>query len=151
MKELRTEITLQAPVERIWEMLADCSLYRHWNPLFSEAKGDLTAGGRLELVVALPEIAPFRVEPELLTVEPQKGFCWRHTLLLGGMMTWKYRVELEVIDAQRVRLVQGSAFGGLLGPLFRLGLGGSVRAGMERMNEALRRWGEKGNVQCLRC
>lgn len=151
MKELRTEITLEAPVERIWEMLADCSLYRHWNPLFSEAKGDLTVGGRLELVVALPEIAPFRVEPELLTVEPQRGFCWRHTVLWAGIMTWKYRVELEVVDAQRVRLVQGSAFGGLLGPLFGLGLGGSVRAGMERMNEALRRWGEKGNVRCLRC
>lgn len=151
VNELRTEITLEAPAERIWELLADCSLYQHWNPLFSQAKGGLSVGGRLELVVTLPRIAPFRVEPKVLTVEPQKRFSWQHTLLWTGVMTWKYRNELEVIDTQRVRFIQLSEFGGMLGPLFRLGLGESLGAGMEKLNEALRRWGENGNAQCLRC
>lgn len=151
MNELRTEITLEAPADRIWELLADCSLYQHWNPLFTGATGGLRVGGRLELVVSLPQIAPFRVQPEVLAVDPPGRLCWRHSLVCPAVMTWTYCNELEVIDAQRVRVVQSSRFGGMLGTLFMLGLGSSVGAGMERFNEALVRWGEKGNVQCLRC
>lgn len=151
MKDLRTEITLEAPVDRIWELLADCSLYRHWNPLFTQAKGLLNAGSRLELVVTLPRIAPFPVEPKLLAVEPIKGFCWQHTLLSARVLSWKYGNELEAVGQQQAKFIQKSEFGGILGPVFHLGLSESVSQGMEQMNEALRRWSEKGNIQCPRC
>lgn len=151
MKEIRTEITLETPVERIWELLADCKLYPQWNPLFQRATGRMNAGEQLELVVNLPEIGPFVVRPKMLAVEPQSRFCWQHTLLFAGLFTWKYCTELEILAPHRLKFIQRSEFGGILGPLFNLGMGASVRAGLAQMNEAIRRWGEKGNIQCLRC
>ena len=151
MNELRTERTLEAPVDRIWELLADCSLYQQWNPLFTQEKGLLKVGNRLELVVTLPEIPPFRIEPKLLIVEPIKRLSWQHTLLFAGVLSWKYCNELDVLSPQRVKFIQRSQFGGILGPVGNLGLGESLGAGMGKVNEALRHWGEKGNVQCLKC
>lgn len=151
MKEIRTEITLEAPIERIWELLADCSLYPHWNPLFQRATGRMSVGEYLELVVSLPEITPFVVKSKIITMEPQSGFCWQHSLLFAGFFTWRYCTELEIHSPHRLKFIQRSAFGGILGPLFNLGLRRSVSAGMAKMNEAIRRWGEKDNIQCLRC
>jgi hypothetical protein len=150
MNEVRTEITIEAPVERIWELLADFDLYPHWNPLFQRATGRLNDGEQLELVVTLPEIPPFVVSPVLLAVEPGSGFCWQHTLLFGAF-TWKYCVELEILAPDRLKFVQSSRFGGILAPFFKLGLGTSVAGGLGQMNQAIRRWGEKGNIQCLKC
>lgn len=150
MNEVRTEITIEAPVERIWELLADLGLYPHWNPLFQRATGRLHAGEQLELVVTLPGIPPFVVSPTLLAVEPESDFCWQHALLFGAF-TWKYCVELEILDPNRLKFRQSSQFGGIFAPLFNLALGASVAGGLEQMNQAIRRWGEKGNIQCLKC
>jgi len=151
MSEVRTEITIEAPVERIWELLTDFGLYPHWNPLFQRATGRMHAGEQLELVVSLPEIGPFVVRPKMLAVEPEARFCWQHTLLFAGIFTWKYCAELEILAPNRLKYIQSSEFGGILAPLFNLGLRASVAGGLGQMNEAIRRWGEKGNIQCLRC
>lgn len=151
MMEIRTEIALDAPIERIWELLADFSLYPHWNPLFQQATGRMDSGTQLELVVNLPEIAPFVVQPKLLAVEPLSRFCWQHVLLSAGLFSWTYCAELEMHTPRGLKFIQRSAFGGMLGPLFNLGLIRSVSAGMANMNQAIRRWGEKDNIHCLRC
>lgn len=151
MKGLRTEISLEAPVERIWELLADLELYPQWNPLFKTATGQMDAGEQLEITVHLPEIAPFIVRPKVVSVVPKSGFCWEHTMLCAGIFNWEYSAQLEILSPDRLKFIQMSRFGGILGPLFNLGLKASVLAGLTKMNEAMRRWGEKGNIQCQRC
>ena len=151
MNEVRTEISIEAPVERIWELLADLSLYPHWNPLFPRATGRMDAGEQLELAVNLPEVGSFVIKPTMVAVEPQSRFCWQHTLLFAGLFTWRYCTELEILAPHSLIFIQRSEFGGILGPLFNLGLRRSVAGGLAAMNEAIRRWGERGNIQCLRC
>jgi len=151
MNEIRTEISIEAPVERIWELLADLNLYPHWNPLFPRATGRMDAGEQLELAVNLPEVGSFVIKPMMVAVEPQSRFCWQHTLLFAGLFTWRYCAELKILAPQSLLFIQRSEFGGILGPLFNLGLRRSVAGGLAAMNEAIRRWGEKGNIQCLRC
>lgn len=151
MNEVRTEITIEAPVERIWELLADLSLYPHWNPLFQRATGRMDAGEQVELAVNLPEIGSFVVRPMMVAVEPQARFCWQHTWLSAGLFAWRYCAELEILAPHSLKFIQSSEFRGILGPLYHLGLRGPVAGGLAAMNEAIRRWGEKGNIQCLRC
>lgn len=151
MNEIRTEIMLEAPAERIWELLADLKLYPQWNPLFQRATGHMGIDEHLELVVHLPETVPFIVNPKILSVETQSGFCWKHTVWCAAFFTWKYCTVLEQSAPGCLKFVQRSRFGGILGPLFYLGFKTSLLAGLITMNESLMRWGEKGNIQCLRC
>ena len=151
MNEIRTEITLEAPVERIWELFADTGLYPHWNTLFPQAAGTMEVGGEVELTVSLPGLAPFTIRPTMLAVEPGAGFSWQHSILSACIFSWRYGVDLEALPPGSLKLIQRSRFGGVLGPLFSLGMKRSVADGMAHLNQRLRRWGEKGNVQCLRC
>lgn len=151
MNEIRTEITLEAPVERIWELLADCTLYPNWNPVIKHASGKLVEGEFLSFVVAFIESAPFEVNPKVISVMPGRSFCWQQTVYCAGIFNWKYRVGLEVITADKLKFIQWFTFGGIIGPLFTLSMQSHVASGLARMNEALRRWGEKGNIQCLKC
>ncbi|HJV34511.1 SRPBCC domain-containing protein [Geomonas sp.] len=151
MTELRTEIALKAPAERLWELLSDFTLYPQWNPLIVQAQGEATEGTRLEMTVQLPAIPPFPIKPTLLCADPQCRLLWRHSLAFPALMCWSYGLELEQLDQGRLKLVQKSTFGGLLGPLFTFALRRSVEQGMSEFNKAVARWGEQGNVRCLRC
>jgi hypothetical protein len=151
MSEIQTEILLSAPAERIWTLITDFNLYSHWNPLFQKGTGCMNVGEHLDLTVHLPGITPFTITPKVLTVEPSVRFGWRHTTMSSALLTWEYAIELESLGPEHLKFVQKSRFGGLAGPLFSLALGRPVTEGLLGLNEAVRRWGEKGNVCCLKC
>jgi uncharacterized protein YndB with AHSA1/START domain len=48
MKELRTEIEIAAPPERVWAVLADFDSYPEWNPFIRRIRGQPAAGSKLE-------------------------------------------------------------------------------------------------------
>lgn len=151
MKEIRTEISLEAPVDRVWELVSDVTLYQHWNPLFRLVSGRMHLDEQLELMVNLPQMDPFTIRPMLLSIVPATKIYWQYIWLNKALLTWDYCTVLEEIDSNQLKYVQKSRFGGLLGPLFSLGMSKSIAEGMENLNKALKRWGEKGNIQCLRC
>ncbi|HJV65251.1 MAG TPA: SRPBCC domain-containing protein [Geomonas sp.] len=151
MTEFRTEIALQAPAERIWELLSDFCLYPQWNPLIVQAKGQAKEGAQLELTVQLPAIPPFPIKPRLLCADPHSRLLWRHSLAFPALMSWTYGIELEPLGQGRLKLIQKSSFGGVLGPLFSFALGNSMELGMSEFNKAVTRWGEQGNVRCMKC
>ena len=47
MKELCTEIEIQASSEQVWQILADFARFPQWNPFIRRAKGQAKAGARL--------------------------------------------------------------------------------------------------------
>jgi hypothetical protein len=143
MTELRTEIALQAPAERVWELLTDLTLYSQWNPLFVRAQGRVTAGERLALTVQLPSIPAFEITPKLLHADRHVRLFWQQTLAVSPLMSWTYGVELEPLLPGRLKLVQRSTFGGLLGPLFDFALKAPVEGGMSQLNRAISRWEEE--------
>ncbi len=151
MKHTTADITLDAPVERLWELLTDITLYPRWNLLFKEASGRLNVGEDIELLVALPELAPFRIRPKVMRFDPLRTFSWRYTMACGALFNWRYTVLLDPDSAGTTKFIQTSSFGGILGPLFGFGMGGAVKNGLAEMNRAIRRWGEKGNITCLKC
>ena len=47
MREISTEIVINAPAENVWTVLTDCECYPEWNPFIPDAKGDVREGARL--------------------------------------------------------------------------------------------------------
>jgi uncharacterized protein YndB with AHSA1/START domain len=44
MKEIRSEITINGPVERVWETLTDLDSFSTWNPFMQRASGNVAEG-----------------------------------------------------------------------------------------------------------
>ncbi|WP_224982416.1 SRPBCC domain-containing protein [Geomonas agri] len=150
MKPFHTEIVLQTTSARVWELLSDFSLYPQWNPLFPKVTGPGTAGERHEVTVHLPGIDPFTVQATLCD-KGEGGVSW-HTAFLGRpMLAWTFSCRIEPVAPERLKIRLDSEFCGILAPLFRFAFAKSMEEGMEQLSQALRRWGEKGNVRCMRC
>ncbi|QWV95296.1 SRPBCC domain-containing protein [Geomonas oryzisoli] len=150
MKPFHTETVLQTTRDRVWELLSDFSLYPQWNPLFPKLAGPGTVGSSHEMVVHLPGIDPFTVQATL-DVKGEGGLSWHSVFLGRPVLTWTFSSRIRVVAPESLEVRLDSEFRGVLAPLFRFALARSMEEGMEQLNQALRRWGEKGNVRCMRC
>lgn len=151
MTKLTVEVSLDAPVERIWELLTDFSIYPQWNPLFTKASVAKPGEGTFDMKVHLPGMAPFDIKPKIVTEQENKALSWESRFLHERLFTWTYCLELDRLTSGRIRVGQISEFSGLLSSVFDLSLHIPLKSGMEQLAQALKRWTEKGNVQCLKC
>jgi uncharacterized protein YndB with AHSA1/START domain len=54
MKELHSEIEIDAPAERVWHLITDFASYPQWNPFIRTISGPPTPGERLEVRIEPP-------------------------------------------------------------------------------------------------
>ena len=67
MRELRSEIGINAPPERVWEVLTDFESLPAWNPFWQRAAGELRAGERLVVHMKLPGGSGMTFKPKLVS------------------------------------------------------------------------------------
>ena len=140
MKELRTEIEIDASPERVWGVLTDFGSYPEWNPFIRRIGGEPVVGRRLEVRIEPPEGRGLTFKPSVRNVEPNRELAWLGHLLLPGIFDGEHHLELEPRDGGTL-FVQREEFRGILVPLFGGGLE-KTRRGFEQMNAALKRRAE---------
>lgn len=137
--ELRTEIEIAAPAERVWAVLGDFAAYPSWNPLIVELAGTLAPGAALVARMRPPgSTRTMTFKPRITLLEPGKRLAWFGSLPIPGLFAGEHSFELQALGPARVRLLHGERFRGLLVPLLRGSLDGATRAGFVAMNEALK-------------
>lgn len=151
MLNLHTEIILDAPFDRVRDLFANTSLYPQWQPLFPQVSGEMRVGAAIVVTVALPEIKPFEVRAVIREFSAGSRLCWRYAYRLPNLFSWNYAYEVVELERGRVKFVQDSSYGGLLAPLYHLGMKGSLQRGMLELNRAVQRWGERRGMSCLKC
>ncbi len=138
MKELRSEIEIQASAERVWQVLTDFASFPQWNPFMRRASGEVKAGARLEVRIQPSGARGMTFKPTVLKAVPNRELRWLGRLLIPGLFDGEHILSIEPLAANRVRFVQREVFTGLLVPLFARGLDTGTRRGFEEMNQALK-------------
>ncbi|MEM0997055.1 MAG: SRPBCC domain-containing protein [Bacteroidota bacterium] len=136
MKEIRTEIVIEAPRNRVWQLLTEFAVYPNWNPFIREIEGQLVVGTQLRTVMQLGE-KPQTFRPVVTEVVPEKRFAWLGKLPLGSFSGQHY-FELESRVEGRTKLIHGEYFSGWLrGPIMNR-IGEATRNAFIEMNRALK-------------
>ena len=138
MKELRSEIEIEAPAERVWQLLTDFSSFPQWNPFIRHASGTILVGERLEVNIQPSGARGMTFRPSVLKAEPNRELRWLGHLLIPGLFDGEHIFTIEPLGESRVRFTQREVFTGLLVPLFARGLDTDTRRGFEEMNQALK-------------
>jgi hypothetical protein len=138
MKELRTEIEIEAPAERVWQLLTDFASFPQWNPFIRSASGEAETGVRLTVHIQPSGARGMTFRPTVLKAEPNRELRWLGRLLIPGLFDGEHIFTIEPLGANRVRFVQHEIFTGLLVPLLARGLDTDTRRGFEEMNQALK-------------
>ncbi|HLQ42528.1 MAG TPA: SRPBCC domain-containing protein [Thermoplasmata archaeon] len=138
MLELRTEIEIDAPVERVWAVLIDFERFPDWNPFIRRIHGNAQVGSRLDVLLGASGTRPMRFRPTVKAVVPNRELRWLGRLGLPRLFDGEHIFQIEPLGPNRVRFVQRERFRGLLVPLLARSLNRDVRRGFEEMNRALR-------------
>jgi hypothetical protein len=141
MKELRKEIAIAAPPERVWEVLTDFESYPSWNPFIQSIAGRPAEGEKLEARIAPPGGRAMRFRPTVLKAEPPRELRWLGHFVFGGIFDGEHIFQIEPSGDGGSRFVQRERFGGVLVPLFGAMLG-KTEQGFVAMNEALKQRAE---------
>lgn len=137
MRELRTDVVINAPPARVWEVLTDFRSYPEWNPFITRIDGEPVPGTGLEVRIEPPGGRVMTFKPKVLVAEPSRELSWLGRLLVPGLFDGEHHFEIEPIGGDRSRLVQREIFRGLLVSLFA-GTLAKTEQGFEQMNRALK-------------
>ncbi|MCA9599492.1 MAG: SRPBCC domain-containing protein [Myxococcales bacterium] len=135
--EIRTEVEIAAPIDRVWDVLTDFSRYGDWNPFMNSVEGALEEGERLRVVLTTADGSEWTVRPRLLRVVQNAELRWQTRMFFRGLFDGEHYFTLAEKNGGTL-LVQAETFTGLL-------LGAMSRTVTERargfvgMNQALKK------------
>jgi hypothetical protein len=138
MLELRTEVEIDAPPERVWAVLLDFERFPDWNPFIRSIRGQALVGSRLEVLLGASGTRPMRFRPTVKVVVPNRELRWLGRLGLPRLFDGEHIFQIEPLGPTRARFVQREQFRGLFVPLLARSLNRDARRGFEEMNRALR-------------
>ena len=137
VRELHSEIEIDAPASRVWAALTETAAYPEWNPFIRRLDGDLRAGCKLEVRIEPPGARGMTFRPTVLAAETGRGAALARPFPRPRAVRRQYSFELAELPGCRTRLVQRKRFQRrVVGPFGRSL--DRTAAGFAAMNEALR-------------
>ncbi|MCB0643993.1 MAG: SRPBCC domain-containing protein [Phaeodactylibacter sp.] len=136
MKQLRTEVHINAPTTVVWQILRAFEEYPSWNPFVVHIEGDLKLAGNLKTTMMLNGKAQ-HFAPKVMALEPGKKFEWLGKMPLG-LFNGHHYFHLEPIGAEQTKFIHGEHFSGLLRGLIMRMIGAETLRSFEAMNAALK-------------
>lgn len=113
MKEISTEITIQATKADVWTVLTDFRSYPRWNPFIQEIKGDLKVGSKLELKIVTPQKKIRKYNPVVTVVSPNNELRWQGKAFMPGILDGERIFRISNEAETLVRFEHKEIFGGL--------------------------------------
>ncbi len=141
--ELTTEIDIDVPAARVWEVLTDFASYPQWNPMIRRAHGELRAGARLEVRFEPEGSRGHTFRPKLLSVEPGRELRWLGWPRFPGLFDSEHYWIMEELPDGSTHLLHGTYIYGLLAPLAGKAMIRASRGPFKDMNRAHKRRAEE--------
>ena len=138
---IEKRIGVNAPSDRIWEIIADLDNWHSWNPYETGVTGALAFGGSLSLTEALPGMAERQVQARIGDWQPYAQLVWAEKR--GWLFNTIRYYEIEELERGACIVSNGVIFTGLRGELFHDKHRKTIRRAYEEIAEALRRAAER--------
>ena len=135
------QITINAPIETAWQVLAAVEDYGAWNPFTPSVKTDLKMGSRVDMRVQMGPIRLKQTET-VCAVEPPTLLAWYTTIGARFLLYALREQRLEALGESQCRYVTTDAFSGLLTPLVVAVAGRAVERGFNSVARGLKQRAE---------
>lgn len=140
---LRETFLIDAPVERVWEVIVDLPRYPEWNPFVVAARSSLVAGDPIFLRV---RVFPFFAQSQREIVTecfPGRRLCYGIRPLPARLLGSRRCQEVREATRESTRYTSEFELTGRLAPLTRTCFGARLEAGFGAASLALKRRAEQ--------
>lgn len=141
MKELKTEIIINAPRQKVWQALTNFVEYPAWNSFIISIEG-LAAGGAILKTQMLLNGKKHRFAPVITKLKEGEQLEWLGKLPLN-LFYGNHYFYLESLQPGQTRLLHGERFSGLLSGMLLKKIGEDTLRGFQGMNRALKQRAEE--------
>ncbi|MCV2368719.1 SRPBCC domain-containing protein [Paucibacter oligotrophus] len=144
MKQLNTQVDVNAPISQVWEALLDLSKYGEWNPFIYQVDGScrLNEVVTVHMHISGKGFQQYRVKLTKID-EAAKAFYWLGHFHVRGLIDGDHRFELLRLPDGRTRVRQYELFRGILVPLvWNSYIVRHLLPCFEALNENLKAWCE---------
>ena len=142
MKEIYTEIQINASPTTVWNILTDFDDFSRWNPFIKEISGNIKVGSQIYVYIKPPNSNAMKFKPKLLKYEPEKEIRWIGKFYLPKLVDGEHSLSIKKLNNENILFVQKETFSGLLVP-FISGLLKDTKTGFELMNNELKKEAEQ--------
>src|SRR2546427_9815790 len=110
MKEVSAEIEIEAPAERVWQVLTDFAKFPEWNPFIRQMSGEVRTGAQLHVQLGPTGGRVMSFKPKMVNVETNREMSWLGGLLLPGLFNGEHSITIKELDGEGVRFVHPKKF-----------------------------------------
>jgi hypothetical protein len=142
MKSCHTEIIINAPVSKVWNILLDIEHYPKWNPSIAKIWGTLKEG-RIIFAHILPLKSVFPLQ--IISLKERQELIWKGTVLSSGIMKGEHYFQLKDLGNGQTELQHGERFTGLVSTFIPSVLISRMQENYKYHNEKLKIIAEQDN------
>jgi hypothetical protein len=142
MKEVYSEIQINASASVVWDILTDFEKFGEWNPFIKEISGTLKEGSELRIFIEPPNSKGMEFKPTLKKVETEKKIQWLGKVWIPKLFDGEHSWTINQIDDNIVLFIQKERFTGIFIPFFTKLLK-NTKSGFEMMNQNLKQRAEE--------
>ena len=137
MKNIETEITINAKPDKVWNTLMKTDEYDKWNPFVRKLEGEIKKGNQIAITLKQVKGKEMEFKPVITELAPKKELRWQGKLFISGIFDGEHYFKLEPIEGDKTKFIHGENFSGILIP-FMGGVLKSTEEGFKAMNEELK-------------
>ncbi|GHO46209.1 SRPBCC domain-containing protein [Ktedonospora formicarum] len=142
---VQTSITINAPLERVWEVLTDLEHYGEWNSFVPSMQADLRVGATLTMRVRMRgNLATTSVET-ITALEPQRLLAWKIRSPAWILRGERFQV-IKAINEQTTEYWTQESFTGIVAPLLQVLFARDLQRGFQTMARDLQARAEAARV-----
>lgn len=135
-------LEVNAPPEKVWEVISDLDSYGEWNPFVRECRSSLKPGDPLRMKVQLG--SSVREEEEIVEQYTEgKGFAYgMKPPPLGALKSFRSH-RIEPLGEGKSRYISHFELNGWLAPVVKAFVGSKLQTGFDDMSEGIRKRAEE--------
>jgi len=135
LKEIKTQIVINASPSEVWSVLTDFKRYPDWNPFILHIEGDVKEGSRIKIRIQPSGSKAMTFKPRVLKMEPNQELRWFGSLICKGLFDGEHCFELIDNHNGTTTFIHSERFSGIFLGLFHTN---NTKIGFELMNNKLK-------------
>jgi len=135
MKSCHTEIIINAPISKVWDILMAVDRYPEWNPSVVKIWGTLKEGRFIFAYISpLKNVFPLQI----ISLKKEQELIWKGTLLSSKLIKGEHYYQLKDLGNGSTELQHGERFTGLASILMPSLLLSKIQANYNYHNQKLK-------------
>jgi hypothetical protein len=137
VRSIVTVVDINAPGDRVWQVLTDLDGYHAWNPFLTSAGGTIAPGSKITISVKVGK-RTITFHPRVSAVEPGKKLVWVGRLFSSEFFEGEHEFDVIERDQSHTRVIQSEHFKGMLVAALWGRFSPALVQGFRAMNDTLK-------------